>query len=59
VFVDDVAYTALDGGGTAYQSLGISSEGCGVVVRPDGHVGMIAALDRDGAEMIKKFLRLR
>ncbi|KAG8789416.1 hypothetical protein FRC12_013524 [Ceratobasidium sp. 428] len=53
VFVDDVAYTATDGGGTAYSSLGIGSEGCAVVVRPDGHVAMIAPLS--GASDVKGF----
>ncbi|KAG8742962.1 hypothetical protein FRC10_000584 [Ceratobasidium sp. 414] len=53
VFVDDVAYAAVDGGGTAYQSFGIGAEGCAVLVRPDGHVAMVASLD--GAGDVKGF----
>lgn len=55
--MDDVAYTASDGGGTAYQSLGISSEGCAVVIRPDGHVTMVVGLD--GGEKVKKLFERR
>ncbi|KAG8742960.1 hypothetical protein FRC10_000582 [Ceratobasidium sp. 414] len=53
VFIDDVAYAAVDGGGTAYQSFGIGAEGCAVLVRPDGHVAMAASLD--GAGDVKGF----
>ncbi|KAG9083839.1 hypothetical protein FS749_005701, partial [Ceratobasidium sp. UAMH 11750] len=53
VFVDDAAYSATDGGGAAYQTLGIGSEGCVIVVRPDGYVAMVAPLD--GASDVKGF----
>ncbi|CAE6375702.1 unnamed protein product [Rhizoctonia solani] len=42
-FVD--AINARDGGGQAYQSYGISNDGCVVLVRPDGYVGTILPLD--------------
>ncbi|KAG9091521.1 hypothetical protein FRC06_000538 [Ceratobasidium sp. 370] len=53
VFVDDIAYAAVDGGGTTYQSFGIGSEGCVVVVRPDGHVAMVVPFD--GADDVRGF----
>ncbi|CCO35247.1 Phenol 2-monooxygenase [Rhizoctonia solani AG-1 IB] len=45
VFIDDVAYLERDGGGNAYRSFGVSSTGCLVLVRPDGHVSGLAPLD--------------
>ncbi|KAF8600073.1 hypothetical protein BDV93DRAFT_497033, partial [Ceratobasidium sp. AG-I] len=53
VFMDDVALTETDGGGTTYQSFGIGPEGCIVVARPDGHVAAIAPLL--GVEILKHF----
>ncbi|KAH7338252.1 thioredoxin-like protein [Rhizoctonia solani] len=45
VFLDDVAFTERDGGGRAYQSFGVGPEGCLVLVRPDGHVAVLASLE--------------
>ncbi|KAJ1303080.1 hypothetical protein OPQ81_011281 [Rhizoctonia solani] len=45
VFLDDVAYAEKDGGGKAYQSFGVGSEGCLVLVRPDGHVAALSPLE--------------
>ncbi|CAE6353502.1 unnamed protein product [Rhizoctonia solani] len=45
VFMDDIAYIKQDGGGEAYQSLGIGSAGCLVLIRPDGHVSTMSSLD--------------
>lgn len=56
VFLDDESYAKLNGGGRAYQSLGVGSEGCVVLVRPDGHVGALAPLD--DAEGLRKFASL-
>ena len=53
VFMDDIALTETDGGGTTYQSFGIGAEGCIVVVRPDGHVAAVTPLL--GVEMLKEY----
>ncbi|CAE6504886.1 unnamed protein product [Rhizoctonia solani] len=45
VFIDDVAFAEKEGGGRVYQSFGVGSEGCLVLVRPDGHVAALAPLE--------------
>ncbi|KAF8598854.1 hypothetical protein BDV93DRAFT_609581 [Ceratobasidium sp. AG-I] len=58
VFVDDVALAVADGGGTAYESLGIGPKGCIVVARPDGHVAAIIPLGEVGV-LKQFFVRIR
>ncbi|CAE6477828.1 unnamed protein product [Rhizoctonia solani] len=45
VFIDDVAFAEKEGGGRVYQSFGVGSKGCLVLVRPDGHVAALAPLE--------------
>ena len=44
VFVDDVEIKGINGG-KAYESFGIGPEGAVIVVRPDGYIGSVLALD--------------
>ena len=52
--MDDVEVTG-EKGGKMYDVYGISPEGAGVVVRPDGYVAMAATLS-EGARVNNYFL---
>lgn len=44
MFVDDITLEETQGG-KAYEAYGIESSGAIIVVRPDGYVGCLSALD--------------
>lgn len=50
----DAQDTTKTTGGMLYESYGVSSEGAVIVVRPDGYVALVVALE-DAAEVEKYF----
>lgn len=44
VFMDDEGLAKVDGGGAAYENMGVEKGGCVAVVRPDGHTAGIVRL---------------
>ncbi|KAI1815130.1 FAD binding domain-containing protein [Poronia punctata] len=56
VLVDGESYTA--GHGRAYEGYGVDPEvGALVVVRPDGYVGLVTGLEKDGWEEVDKWFK--
>jgi phenol 2-monooxygenase len=58
-FIDDLAVSAEDGGGSLFESYKLTSQGCVIMIRPDGYVGTIMPLGgREFVQHLKFYIRV-